>query len=114
MATQKISDLTNDEQAAVRLGECAAIRSKLLTTIAWNVYLDPTFGTLYDNLTSRGQKFAIFGKSEYKKIIKAARADAEVAIVLGDLDATKEALVDCGKDAKLIARDDYKPNFIKG
>lgn len=112
MATQNVADLTNDQQAAVRLGECSAINTHLAITTPFDVYLDPTFGKLYNNLTKKGQKFATVGKGPYKQVIRDARADTEVAIILGDLEVTPASLVACGEDAKLIARDDYLPNFI--
>lgn len=108
MATQSVVDLTNDEQAAVRLGECRAIWNAAGSRVRNS---NNDFRKLYPALTRKGQKFA-YG-TQLEIIMVASRVDTEVAIVLDEIKPTEAEVVKCIDDAKAIARDDYKPNFTK-
>ena len=106
MSAISISDLTNDQQAAVRMGECYVIQGE---NIGHN--LSYNFHKVNKALRSKGQKFE--RGSNLDKFIRKSNNDARIALVLGDLDASPKAFDTCYNDLILIAADDYKPNFTK-
>ncbi len=108
-ATTNVADLTNDEQAAVRLGECDAMWGAAGSTIRNS---DRNQRTLLHALTSPGQKFGNYGDN-LNKIYRDSRQDSDVAIALGDLIVNPASVAKCGEDLKDIAKDDYKPSFSK-
>ena len=112
LAATSVADLTNDEQAAHRIGECRAISSAVGGSVrnkhnsyrkVVNVLTKP--GAKYDNF--------IFPATPLSSVQESAYDDATIAIAIGKLTADFNALTECQNDILKIAADDYKPSFVK-
>ena len=112
LAATSVADLTNDGQAAHRIGECRAIYKAVdgSTRIKHGSY-----SKVVNILTKPGAKYDSFPfpATPLSSVQGGAYDDATIAIAIGKLWADPKALTECQNDILKIAADDYKPSFVK-